>query len=243
MNRVSAGFFSITPPTPPDDDGSYLRWHLLDHMPEQFSIPGIVHALRWAADGDYPAHRLVAEGDLAEVGGIVNYLFAEPVQQTYDDFMALGAHLADVGRFPERRPSLRVRLLELLRDDAAPRVLVSPEVVPFRPHRGVLVIVEEPTGDEAGWQQWLGAEHLPELLEVPGVAGAWTYRSSQRWTLMPTCVGDPQYVTVVFLDDDPLIVSKAATSLIEQRWATGAVRPTFAGPLRTMMQWDAWPAR
>jgi hypothetical protein len=30
--------------------------------------------------------------------------------------------------------------------------------------------------------------------------------------------------------------------MVEERWATGAVRPQFAGPLRTMIQWEAWPA-
>jgi hypothetical protein len=242
MNRVAASFFSITPPAPPDDDGSYLRWHLLDHMPEQFSLPGVVHALRWNADGDYPAHRLVADGDLAEVGGIVSYLFSEPVQQTYDDFMALGAHLAEVGRFPERRPSLQVRLLELISASAASRVQVSPEVVPFRPHRGVIAIVEYPVGDEDGWTRWLHDTHLPELLEVPGVAGAWTYRTSEEWNLLAACQGEPQYTTVVFLDDDPLATMRLVTPLLESRWASGAVRPAFAAPLRTMMQWDAWPS-
>lgn len=55
MNRVKAGFFSFTAAAPPDDDGSYLRWHLLDHMPEQYQLPGIVLGLRWIADGDYSA--------------------------------------------------------------------------------------------------------------------------------------------------------------------------------------------
>ena len=41
MIRVKAAFFSITPPGPPDDDGSYLKWHLLDHMAEQYQLPGI----------------------------------------------------------------------------------------------------------------------------------------------------------------------------------------------------------
>ena len=62
MIRVRAGIFSLTPATPPDDDGSYLRWHLLDHMPEQYQLPGIVHGLRWIADGDYVDHRLAAHG-------------------------------------------------------------------------------------------------------------------------------------------------------------------------------------
>ena len=46
MIRVKAAFFSFTPPAPADDDGSYLRWHLLDHMVEQYQLPGIQYALR-----------------------------------------------------------------------------------------------------------------------------------------------------------------------------------------------------
>src|SRR5690348_7178774 len=112
-------------------------------MPEQYSLPGVVHAQRWAADGDLPNHRIAADAPLTDVGGVVNYLFSEPVQQTYDDFMALGGQLHKVGRFPESRPSLQLRLLELQDWHAAPAALVSSDVVPFRPHRGVVLIVEE----------------------------------------------------------------------------------------------------
>ncbi len=48
------------------------------------------------------------------------------------------------------------------------------------------------------------------------------------------------YATVLYLDDDPLAITKALTPLIEQRWASGDVRPLFAGPLRTMVEWEAW---
>jgi hypothetical protein len=53
--------------------------------------------------------------------------------------------------------------------------------------------------------------------------------------------GAPQFVTVVFLDDDPLAVTRELAPLVERRWATSAVRPLFAGPLRTMIRYDAWP--
>lgn len=242
MNRVTAGFFSMTAPEAADDDGSYLRWHLLDHMPEQYSLAGIVHAMRWIADGDYPAHRIAARAPLEEVGGVVNYLMADPVQQTYDEFMALGGQLAAAGRFPQRRQSLHLRLLELVGASAASRAQVSAEVVPFRPHRGVLLVVEEPTGDLTTWAEWLHHDHLPAALEVPGVAGIWRYRATDRWTVRPTCEGGPQLTTVVYLDADPLATTIALTPLIEQRWASGDVQPVYAGPLRTMTHWDAWPA-
>jgi hypothetical protein len=103
------------------------------------------------------------------------------------------------------------------------------------------VIVEEPAGDNAPWLQWLHAEHYPALLEMGGVAGAWMYGSTGLWTLHPNVQHDPRYVTVVYLDQDPLATAKAITPRVEERWASGVVRPLFAGPLRSMIHWDAWP--
>ena len=242
MIRVKAAFFSITPPGPPDDDGSYLRWHLLDHMPEQYQLPGIQYALRYIADGDLPEHRIVATGPLADVGNVVNYLVGDPVQQTHDDFMELGPRLAEVGRFPERRPSLQLRMPALLSWHAAPQALISAEVVPFRPHRGILLVVEEPVDVSAvaPWLQWLHRDHVPAVLATPGVAGVWMYGSTSTWDLNPAAQGDPQYTTVIYLDDDPITATAALRTVVEDRWTSGAVRPTFAGPLRTMIQWDAW---
>ncbi|OMC57142.1 hypothetical protein A5747_04965 [Mycobacterium sp. IS-836] len=242
MNRVKAGVFSLTAAPPPDDDGSYLRWHLLDHMPEQYQLPGIVHGLRWIADGDYAEQRLAAHGPLGEVGNAVHYLVGDPVEQTFDDFVVLGRTLRDNGRFPATRPSLQVAGLRLLQWQSAPRALISAEVVPFRPHRGVLLIVEEPTdGRSDDWLQWLHAEHYPALLAMPGTAGAWTFGSTSAWQLPRGWRTDHQYITVVYLDDDPITVTGALAPLIEERWRSSAVRPVFAGPLRTMIRWEAWP--
>jgi hypothetical protein len=241
MIRVKAAFFSFTPPPPPDDDGSYLRWHLLDHMVEQYQLPGIQYGLRYIADGEYPESRIVATGHLEQVGNVVNYLVGDPVQQTHDDFMELGPRLAEMGRFPEVRPSLQLRMPALLRWYASPHALISPEVVPFRPHRGVVVIVEEPSrADVASWLRWLHTDHHPAVLATPGVAGAWMYGSSGTWHLHPSTQGDPQYTTVVYLDDDPLATTRALAPLLEERWQSDAVRPLFAGPLRTMIEWEAW---
>jgi len=177
--RVKAGFFSLTAPAPADDDGSYLRWHLLDHMPEQYQLPGIVYGLRWIADGDYLEHRLAADGPLGQVGNAVHYLVGDPVEKTFEDFVALGRTLRENGRFPVTRPSLQVAGLRLLQWRAAPHALVSAEVVPFRPHRGIVLLIEEPThGRPDEWLRWLHAEHYPALLGTPGTAGAWTFGSS-----------------------------------------------------------------
>jgi hypothetical protein len=199
--------------------------------------------LRWIADGDYPDHRLAAHGPLSEVGNVVHYLIGDPVEQTFDEFVALGRALRENGRFPVTRPSLQVAGLRLLQWHTAPHALISAEVVPFRPHRGILLIVEEPTdGRSDEWLQWLHAEHYPALLATPGAVGAWTFGSSTGWSHLPHgWHTDHQYVTVVYLDDDPLTTSAALAPLVEERWRSGAVRPVFAGPLRTMTSWEAWP--
>lgn len=241
MIRVKAAFFSFTPPTAPDDDGSYLRWHLLDHMPEQYQLPGIQLAHRYIADGDYLHHRIAGTGELEHIGNVVNYLVGDPVQQTHDDFMELGPRLAERGRFPRRRPSLQIRMPALLGWYASPAALISAEVVPFRPHRGVLLLVEEPTGiDTAGWLRWLHTDHYPAVLATPGTAGVWMYGSTTTWKLHPAAQGDAQYITVIYLDDDPVKVAKALAPQLAERWRSAAVRPLFAGPLRTMVQWEAW---
>jgi hypothetical protein len=259
VNRVRAAFFNFTAPAPAGDDISgYLRWHALDHMPEQYQLPGILLGTRWMADGDCLDARIAGSGNLAEVGSVVNYLVTEPVQPTHDDFMELGPRLALMGRFPERRSSIQLSMPALLRWYSSPRVQISAEAVPFRPHRGVVVLVEEPVHDEsvargesvdriqsvndtAGWQSWLHDEHYPALMELPGVAGAWMYGSSRLWRLHPDCRRDRHYVTVVYLDEDPVKSVGKLGPLLKQRWASGGVKPLFAGPLRSMVRWDAWP--
>ena len=187
-------------------------------MVEQYQLPGIQYALRYIADGDYLDRRIVANGHLADVGNVVNYLVGDPVQQTHDDFMQLGPRLAEMGRFPEVRPSLQLRMPALLHWYAAPQAQISPEVVPFRPHRGVVVIIEEPVGDDvASWLQWLHAEHYPTVLATPGVAGAWMYGTTNTWNLHPATRGDRQYTTVIYLDEDPLTTAKLLTPLVEER--------------------------
>ncbi len=241
MQRVEAAFFSFTPVSG-DGDAGYLRWHLLDHMPEQYQLPGLVHGARWMADADLRSARIAGEGPLDDTGSVVNYLVGDPVQQTHDEFFQLGRRLTEMGRFPERRPSIELDFLALLNCGAAPSAFVSAEVVPFRPHRGVMLIVETPAdGDVGAWLRWLHSEHHPEVLQTAGVAGVWMYGATGRWLPHATLETEPRFVTVVYLDEDPLATTDALRATVGSRWSSGAVRPLFAGPLRSMVHWDAWP--
>ena len=139
MNRVKVGFFSVTESSPTGDDRPYLAWHQLDHMPEQYRLPGLVLGQRWRSSPECRQARAAEVAEWSGVEHVVCYLMGEPVDQTVDDFLALGRELAEAGRYSQVMPSQYRGALRLLGTSAAARVLVSPEVVPFRPHRGIFL--------------------------------------------------------------------------------------------------------
>ena len=73
------------------------------------------------------------------------------------------------------------------------------------------------------------------------MAGVWSYGPMVSWAPGPRCQTQARYVTVVYLDGDPRATAGALQPLVEARWGSGAVRPLFAGPLRSVVEWEAWP--
>jgi hypothetical protein len=252
VNPIKVGFFSLTSSPLSGDDEAYLRWHLLDHMPEQYSIPGVRLATRWRADDACVAARLAASEGLDPVRHAVGYYMGDPIDETLRSFLQLGRRSAEMGRYPEPATSHLLGAFHLQHGDASPRALVSGEALPFRPHRGVVLLVEaivdEPAA--AAWARWHHTDHVPELLAAPGVAGVYCFRSS---TLLG--VGEAQgerfgvpvwnpglrFVTVVYVDDDPLATLAAVEPLVRARWTSGAVAAELAAPFRSMVSYEAWP--
>ncbi len=253
MNPVQAGFFSMTG-TPPGGEDAYLRWHLLDHLPEQYSIPGVRLGTRWRSDDACVALRLAADERLVPVRHVVSYLMADPVEATLLAFAQLGRRCAEAGRFPEPAPpSHLLGAFSLLRAYASPRVLVSAEAVAFRPHRGIYLLVEAPSdqGDVEGWLRWHHREHVPELLAIDGVAGVSLFRASTRLGVgsdqgerFGQAAWDPggRLITLLHLDDEVGVTSARLEGPVRSRWAGGSVHAQLAGPFRTMVSHEVWPA-
>jgi hypothetical protein len=239
MNRVKVGFFSLSHRSPTGDDRSYLEWHQLDHMPEQYQLPGLILGQRWASTPACQAARAAAVDDWSQVDHVVCYLMGNPVDETIDEFLTLGRHLAELGRFSRALPSHYRGALRLLEAHAAPRALVGPEVVPFRPHRGVYLIVEAPT-DQSARDDYLQRKHtelLPELVSVPGVAGAWAYATTPAIRRPMFTDGDLQ-MTVCYLDDDPAAVGERLAPVVTRATAEAPTRLLLAAPYESMMTWD-----
>jgi len=240
MNKVRIGFFSFTEITDPTKHRAYNEWHQLDHMPEQFPIRGVAYGQRWVSTPACRDARAVDEGLIGPVHYMTLYLMTDPVDETLDQFMDLGQGLRSLGRFPDYRASHLSGPFQFLEAASAQRVLISPEAVPYRPNRGIYVIVEEPTtpGRLDEWVQRLHVEHIPSVLEVDGVVGVWDFASMPRFASR-FGTGNRR-ITMCYLDADPLAVAKAIGPELEDRWHDAPVRPVFAGPFETVIpyQWD-----
>ncbi len=239
MNRVELGFFSLSGHAVRGDDRPYLRWHQLDHMPEQYQLPGLVFGQRWAATPADRAARAAAADRWSEVEHVVLYLMGEPLDVTLDEFLTLGRKLAEMGRYSERLPSRYRGGLRLLETWASPAALVSPEVVPFRPNRGIYLIVEEAT-DRGRYDDHLRrvhAEVLPGLVSVPGVAGIWVFATSSAIRKPNFDDGDYR-ITVCYLDDEPAAVAERLRGPLARAWAEAPVRPLLAAPYESVSVWD-----
>lgn len=250
---VAAGFFSLTS-GPAGREDEYARWHLLDHQPEQYAIPGIRLGTRWRADEECVALRIAAHEELAPVRHAMGYLLTEPVEETLADFVHLGGRLRDAGRFPVAATSHLLGAFERTGTWSAASAGVTPEVIPFRPHRGVYLVIEQPPGDAAiadHWQGWHDAEHVPAVLDVDGVAGVCTFAAGSRLGTdarqgprfgMPAW--DPKGLTVslIYLDGDVAGTAAQLAPHVRERWRGPDVIPWWAGPLRSTVAYEAWPA-
>ncbi|MGO9872313.1 MAG: hypothetical protein ACLPVY_00820 [Acidimicrobiia bacterium] len=234
--KAAYGFFSFTEVTDPSEHRSYNAWHQLDHLPEQFPLPGVVYGQRWVSTPACRAARVASAPALDPIDYVTCYLMAEPIDETIDEFFALGAELHRLDRFHRQRRAHLTGPFRVVDAWAAPRTLVSAAAVPFRPHRGIYVMVDEPCEHAEP-----DTDHGAALVDVPGVAGGWTFSTVEGMT-SPRWTAGVRRITVWWLDDDPLDVAARVEPLVTTRpgLLDGAWRATFAGPFETITagQWD-----
>jgi hypothetical protein len=169
----------------------------------------------------------------------------EPIDATLEEFHALGQHLHAVGRFHEHRRSRLSGPFTVTSRHAAERVLVSAESVPFRPNRGVYVVVRDGSvlaGDASSTEALQRHGHVEDepmagsLLEVDGVAGVWTFATDRRFDTHGWRPGD-KTITVCYLDAEPLAVTSRLSELVRAEAGETGRSVVFAGPLETITPW------
>jgi len=214
---VTAAFVSLSAREPNGRDADYIRWHSLDHRPEQHRLAALRGSLRLVSTPACRAARAASEERYDAVDHVMTYWFAG---QELGPFLALGRALRTAGRMPMRLPSVELATYEIAGAVAASRVVVGADVLPWRPAVGVYLLLEE------------GAAAADRLIEAEGVAGAWWATRDDE--------GTATQVTYCFLDDDPIAVAGRLEPLLAVRWRAGEVDPLLAAPFFTVVphSWD-----
>ena len=249
MNKIKVGFFSFSAVTDPKEHRSYNEWHQLDHIPENVGIQGIVHGQRWVSPPEYTAARALADPMLAGTQYVTLYLFEEPVEKAIKDFLDMGKQLSGLGRFHRHRQGFMGGPFSLIKGYAAPSALVSPEAIPYRPNRGIAVTVSDVTDrsrfDEIA--QWYDQVHVPDILSVKGMAGAYRFVSLAPQSSDAFANPNPadRLINVYYMDEDPMDVAEEMKKHVPEWRAAGhypdfgeGFKRLFMGSFKTITPWE-----
>ena len=126
---------------------------------------------------------------------------------------------------------------ELIHEGARSRVyrgarLADGKPVIIKVHRS-----EHPSFLELG--QYRNQYTITRDLDVPGVAGIWSYRDGHhRHRRFDAC--DGLSLSVCYLDDDPVAAAGPIGEVLAERWAATDIRPQLAAPFEvvTPFSWE-----
>lgn len=252
-------FFSFVALDNPEPEAHrrYNEWHQLDHRPENLALPGVAWGDRWARTAGCRAES-VAGPEHAATDYVAMYWFREPVDRSVREWERLGRDSFEWGRGP-MIAGVRRTLLAFFRPVkgyAAASSLVSPQVIPYRPNRGLhlsMTRFTDPLGaDTHEHHRWEDRVLIPALLDIPGVAGVWTFSLDRHQgnglglrALDPVADRGALRIRLLYLDDEPVATSSrirdrvGATDMrLPDSAASGDV--VISTPLRTIIPWQDW---
>ncbi len=206
-------------------DADYLRWHSLDHRPEQHRLAHLRTSIRLVSTPACREARAAGDALYNDVDHVMTYFFAG--QEGLRGFYDLAVALNQAGRSPFIMPPVARGVFTLGEAAAEPRIRTGVDVLPWFPVRGVYLLME--TGENSA----------PLPRDLPGVAGAMTAASTA--TEISSIEGGQQ-LTLCFLDEDPVAVARAIRPQLEERWRTHRLTPLLAAPFHCVVpyEWDRY---
>lgn len=222
VGDVQTVFVSLSAREPDGRDAEYLHWHSLDHRPEQYRVAGLRHSMRLVSTPACRAARAAANDRYDRVDHVMTYYFTRDA--AFDQFRALSVALSG-DRRPFRLPSIDSGYFALIGKSAARGAVAGADVIPWRPARGVYLILES------------GAEPAAALTDVPGVAGVWWHEGGQSPAAdIPGNAG--VQLTYCYLEEDPIATAQRLRPVLEHRWAKSGVQPLLAAPFQVLVPFE-----
>ncbi|MFV9635643.1 hypothetical protein [Mycobacterium neumannii] len=225
--NITTMFVSMARRHPHGADAEYLRWHTLDHRPEQHRMSAVRASLRLVSTPQCRAARGRGESSYDAIDHVMTYFFTGV--EGMEPFLALSRALGDAGRKLPLLPPVERGVYDVRQRAAAARIKAGADVLPWWPNRGVYLLLER------------GAGALDELVDVEGVAGAWAAMSLPVEGRLASAPAG-QTITYCFLDDDPVAVGQRLRPVLQARWSRDGVEPLFAAPFHSVVpyEWDRY---
>ena len=220
-------FVSMARRHPDGRDAEYLRWHTLDHRPEQHRLTGVRASLRLVSTPACRAARASSDERFDAIDHVMTYFFTD--QSGLTAFNELSKALGGADRKLPLLPPVQRGVYAVQHKSAAPRIKTGADVLPWWPIRGVYLLVET------------GTTSPTDLVDVDGVGGVWS-ADSQPVDASLASAQPGQSITYCFLDDDPVATAERLRPVLEDRWTQAGVEPLLAAPFYPVVpyEWDRY---
>jgi hypothetical protein len=224
---VTTLFVSMARRHPDGADAEYLRWHTLDHRPEQHRLSAVRASLRLVSTPDCRSARATSRAPYDDIDHVMTYFFTDPGGMT--GFLELAKGLSNAGRKLPLLPPVERGIYRVEKKAAAPRVKVGADVLPWWPVRGVYLLLEA------------NASAATKLTDIDGVAGVWS-AASQSVDARLASAPAGQTISYCFLDTDPVDTAERLRPVLEKRWSDERIEPLFAAPFHAVApyEWDRY---
>jgi hypothetical protein len=225
---ITTIYVSMSSRHPEGRDADYLEWHTLDHRPEQHRLSRLRASFRLVSTPACRAARAASVAPYDATDHLMTYLFTDVAG--LPEFSELNTVMAKVGRTPYLLPTVQRAVYRLDGTIAAPHIKVGADVLPWWPAKGIYLLLER------------GQTAAAELIDVPGVCGAWWGGALPMAPPYTSSPNDGLQITYCFLNDDPVQTAQRLRPILEQRWSRSGIEPLLAAPFYTIIpyEWDRY---
>ena len=220
---ITTLFVSMATRHPDGADAEYLRWHTLDHRPEQHRLSAVRASLRLVSTPACRNARAAGRDPYDAIDHVMTYFFTDP--DGMPGFLDLAKALIGADRKLPLLPPVERGIYQVDTKVAAARVKVGADVLPWWPIRGVYLLLEA------------NASAPSDLTDVEGVAGVWS-ATSQSVDARLASAPAGQTISYCFLDDDPVVTAERLCPVLEKRWSDDGVEPLLAAPFHIVVPYD-----
>ena len=224
---ITTLFVSMATRHPDGTDAEYLRWHTLDHRPEQHRLSAVRASLRLVSTPACRAARATGDERFDAIDHVMTYFFSDRSGLT--GFNELSTALGDAGRKLPLLPPVQRGVYTVANKAVAPRVKIGADVLPWWPIRGMYLLLEA------------DATAPPDVLDVDGVAGVWSAASHSVHSGLAK-LSQGQTISYCFLDEDPVVTAERLRPVLEKRWSDNGIEPLLAAPFHPVVphEWDRY---